>query len=161
MKTAKDVLTAMECCMNDSCVTCPYKAPEFCGTEIFTDAFEAFTKLDEENRALRTELAVNGKDEWDIPDQTAKEDAGKPNPMQVPPELIWAVAKVRAFGSIKYAPDNWKTVEKSRIQNAAYRHWLEYVADNKSVDKESGLPSLWHCVCNMAFLIAMEGWEDE
>ena len=129
---------------------------------------EEIQKLIDENRALKTELRTNGKKPDTLCpandsglDQTAKQDNGKLDPTLVPTEIIWAIAAIRRFGLTKYKqPDNWKTVEKPRLQAAAYRHWLEYVANNKSIDKESGLPSLWHCACNIAFLIAMEGWED-
>lgn len=88
---------------------------------------------------------------------TAKADEGKPKLSLVPTEIINAVARVREFGVEKYRdPDNWKTVEKQRYIDAAYRHWLKYVVDNNSVDEESGLPHLWHCCCNLAFLCDME-----
>ena len=124
-------------------------------------------KLVDENRALKTELQVNGggcfvEDNKTLPDQTAKQDNGKLDPTLVPTEIIWAIAAVRRYGLTKYSdPDNWKTVEKPRLQAAAYRHGLKYIADNKSVDEESGLPHLWHCLCNGAFLCAMEGWEND
>lgn len=88
---------------------------------------------------------------------TAKSDEGKPKLSLVPSEIINAVARVREFGVEKYHdPDNWKQVEKQRYIDAAYRHWLKYVDDNNSVDEESGLPHLWHCCCNLAFLCDME-----
>ena len=164
MKTVKDVLTAMECCMENSCDTCPYKAPEFCGTEIFTDAYDALAKLVEENRALRTELAVNGKDDvpvknvGNIPDQTAKQDYGKLDPTLVPVKVIWAIAAVRRFGLTKYHdPFNYRQVEKERLRAAAYRHLLKYVEDPERIDPESGLPHLWHLATNVAFLCELEG----
>jgi hypothetical protein len=36
------------------------------------------------------------------------------------------------------------------------RHMVEYIRDPRSVDKESGLPHLWHLACNVAFLIELE-----
>ena len=53
-------------------------------------------------------------------------------------------------------PDNWKKVEIGRFRDAAYRHWLAYLDDPGGVDPESGYPHLWHCACNIAFLIEME-----
>lgn len=91
-----------------------------------------------------------------VPDGVAKADAGKPRPTLCPPELIWAVTNVREHGTKKYHdPDNWKRVEPQRYRDAAYRHWLSYIAGDEK-DKESGLPHLWHCACNLAFLIALE-----
>lgn len=90
-------------------------------------------------------------------DQTAKRDAGKPRPTLVPPKIIWAITKVREFGCQKYSdPDNWKKVEPQRYRDAAYRHWLAYLENTDSIDEESGLPSLWHLLTDIGFLVALE-----
>lgn len=90
-------------------------------------------------------------------DQTAKADAGKLQLTLVPRKIIWAIAAIRRYGSIKYGdPDNWKRVEKERYRDAAFRHWLAYLDDPHGVDEESGLPHLWHCCCNLAFLCELE-----
>lgn len=89
--------------------------------------------------------------------QNAKSDAGKIRPTMVPPEVIWAVAVIREYGTQKYGdPENWRQVEPQRYRDAAYRHFLHYLADHRSVDPESGLPHLWHWACNVAFLCALE-----
>ena len=86
----------------------------------------------------------------------AKADAGKPRPTLVPVSLIRAVTAVREYGCRKYHdPNNWKQVEPQRYRDALYRHWLEYLS-GAPIDEESGLPHLWHCACNLAFLIEME-----
>lgn len=90
-------------------------------------------------------------------DQTAKADAGKLQLSLVPGNLIRACAVVRMYGNQKYGdPDNWKQVEPQRYRDAAYRHWLAYIDDHTAVDPESGIPHLWHCICNLAFLAQME-----
>lgn len=90
-------------------------------------------------------------------DQTAKHDAGKPRPILVPPKIIWAITKTREFGCAKYSdPDNWKRVEPQRYRDAAYRHWLAYLEDVDSIDEESGLPSLWHLLTDVGFLVVLE-----
>lgn len=95
-------------------------------------------------------------------DQTAKADAGKLQLSLVPGNLIRACAVVRMYGNKKYGdPDNWKTVEPQRYRDAAYRHWLAYIDDHNSVDPESGIPHLWHCICNLAFLAQMEEYGRE
>ncbi len=95
-------------------------------------------------------------------DQTIKADAGKPRPTLVPPEIITAIARVREYGIEKYhAKDSWKQVTPERYQDAAYRHWLAYLANPNSIDEEPGLPHLWHLACNIAFLIALESEEKE
>lgn len=92
-----------------------------------------------------------------VPDQTAKADAGKLQLTLVPTEIIRDIARVRMYGNKKYHdPDNWKTVEPERYREALYRHLLAYVDDPYGVDEESGLPHLWHAACNMAFLCEME-----
>ena len=86
-----------------------------------------------------------------------KSDAGKPRPLLVPVSLVRAVTAVREFGCQKYRdPENWRKVEPDRYKNALYRHWLAYL-DGGTVDKESGLPHLWHMACNLAFLIELSG----
>lgn len=90
-------------------------------------------------------------------DQTAKADAGKAMLTLVPRKIIWAIARIRMFGFKKYSdPDNWKRVETERYRDAMYRHWLAYLDNPHGVDAESGLPILWHCACNLAFLIELE-----
>lgn len=92
--------------------------------------------------------------------QDAKKDQGKVKLTLVPLKIIWAIARVRMFGTLKYKdPDNWKLVEAQRYRDAAYRHWLKYLENPKSKDEESGLPHLWHLACNIAFLIELE-WGD-
>lgn len=94
-----------------------------------------------------------------VRDQEAKADAGKPRPTLVPPSLIRAVTAIREYGCQKYHdPENWRKVEPQRYQDALYRHWLAYL-EGEVDDPESGLPHIWHCACNIAFLIEMEGEE--
>lgn len=91
-----------------------------------------------------------------VPKGVAKADAGKARPTLCPSELIWAVTAIREYGCRKYHdPDNWKRVEPQRYKDAAYRHWLAYLGGEEK-DPESGLPTLWHVACNIAFLIALE-----
>lgn len=90
-------------------------------------------------------------------DQIAKRDAGKPRPTLVPTRIIWAITRVREFGCKKYKdPDNWKRVEPQRYRDAAYRHWLAYLENTDSIDEESGLPSLWHLLTDIGFLVVLE-----
>lgn len=85
--------------------------------------------------------------------ETAKADNGKIRPALVPTQIIKDIAVIREYGVQKYHdPDNWKRVELERYINAFYRHWLEFIKDNNSIDEESGLPHYKHCACNMAFI---------
>ncbi len=86
----------------------------------------------------------------------AKLDHGKIRPTLVPPSLMEAVATIREYGCKKYKdPENWRCVEPQRYRDALYRHWLAYL-NGEELDKESGLPHLWHLACNVAFLIELE-----
>ena len=89
--------------------------------------------------------------------QQAKADQGKLRLSLVPSEIIRNIAVIREYGNKKYGDsENWRTVERARYRDAAYRHWLAYLDDPASVDEESGLPHLWHLACNIAFLCEME-----
>ena len=122
---------------------------------------ERIKQLEDENRALRTELVVNQKE----PDQQAKYDAGKPRLTLVPPRIIWDIAAVRQYGvEVKYPKtgvDGWRTIGLERIRDAAARHFMRYLADPSGTDEESGLPHLWHCATNIAFLCESEDDADD
>lgn len=86
-------------------------------------------------------------------DQNAKADAGKPEVRFVPSEIIRDIAYIRSYGNAKYGdPDSWKNVETERYIDALYRHVLSFIEDPYGLDEESGMPSLWHIACNVAFL---------
>ena len=88
--------------------------------------------------------------------QEPKADQGKPHPSWVPVALIEGVMAVREMGTKKYGdPDNWKQVEPERFWDATLRHVLKAWHNPYSIDKESGLPNLWHIATNVAFLIEM------
>lgn len=92
-----------------------------------------------------------------IKSQEAKKDLGKPELTLVPRQIIFDIAMIRMYGNEKYGdPDNWKTVEKERYRDAAFRHFMAYLDDPGGLDSESGLPHLWHLACNIAFLCEME-----
>lgn len=111
----------------------------------------------------RNYCKVFGDSEIAAPDQTAKADAGNPQLSLVPTQIIYDIAAVRMYGCNKYpegGKDNWKQVELQRFRDAAYRHFLAYISDPASVDKESGLPHRWHLECNLAFLAELEAKDD-
>lgn len=89
--------------------------------------------------------------------QEAKADAGKPQLTLVPRQILFDIAKIRAFGVKKYGdPDNWKQVDIQRYRDAAFRHFVAYLDDPQGNDKESGLSHLAHLACNIAFLCELE-----
>ncbi len=86
-----------------------------------------------------------------------KADKGKPRLFLVPPSIIEAVGVVRTYGVQKYGDEqSWRKVEPWRYRDAMMRHLVSYMRDPQGLDKESGLPHLWHVACNVAFLIEME-----
>lgn len=98
-----------------------------------------------------------------VSDQKAKADGGKAKLSLVPTAIIYAIARIREYGVNKYpdgGPDNWKQVAPERYRDAMFRHLLAYINDPHGVDKESGLPHLWHLACNAAFLCELEGHDE-
>ena len=88
--------------------------------------------------------------------QEAKADAGKPQLTLVPPQILFAIERVRQYGNQKYhSPDNWKTVEAQRYWEAILRHVVAAWNDYTAVDEESELMHIDHIACNLSFLIAM------
>lgn len=114
-------------------------------------------------------VPLAGPEQVEIPEKLmpeklpgAKSDDGKLDLSQVPPEIITAVAKIRAYGNAKYAdPDNWRRVDPEKFHGAMLRHVLAIWEDWKAVDPESGMPHLWHLMCNGAFLCAMMEGKNE
>ena len=79
-----------------------------------------------------------------------KFDDGKPMWHLLPLEPIKGVVDVMTFGAKKYAPDNWKLVEKDRYESAFFRHWYAFKM-GEFIDKDSGLPHIYHALCNIVF----------
>lgn len=90
-------------------------------------------------------------------DQTLKRDAGKLQINLIPPEVITALATVLGFGAKKYAPRAWESgaLEPERIWAAAQRHLWDFHAGHR-IDAETGYPTLWHALCEVAFLVTYE-----
>ena len=88
--------------------------------------------------------------------QEAKADKGKAQLTLVPPQILFAIERVRQYGNQKYhSPDNWKTVEAQRYWEAMLRHVVAAWNDYTAIDPESKLMHIDHIACNLAFLIAM------
>lgn len=86
-----------------------------------------------------------------------KDDAGKVRYTLVPRQIIKDIAEVREFGVNKYGnSDSWKSVDIKRYQDAFLRHFISYLDNPNSKDKESGLKHLKHAACNLAFLCELE-----
>lgn len=89
--------------------------------------------------------------------QAVKYEEGKLHLELVPPEVDIAIASVLGkmnFELKKYPPNNWrKGLQYSKYYAALRRHLLAWWT-GEDVDPESGLPHLWHALCNLAFLSA-------
>lgn len=80
-------------------------------------------------------------------DKAIKHDEGKPDMSYLTYDLCEEIAKVREFGSKKYARNNWKKGFKiTRSLAAALRHILKF-SGGEDNDPESGLCHLSHAVC--------------
>lgn len=82
-------------------------------------------------------------------------DLGKLRMDLIPPEAERTLAAVLTMGAEKYGANNWRGVEPERYEAALRRHLLAR-KEGETCDLESGLPHLWHVLCNAAFLVALE-----
>jgi hypothetical protein len=90
-----------------------------------------------------------------------KHDGGKWRLDLVPPEIIEAIGAVRTYGVEKYGEEySYRKVKPKRYRAALLRHICSWMRDPWGVDKESGLPHLWHVACNVAFLIELDKEKD-
>ena len=74
----------------------------------------------------------------------------------LPSSALVAVAQVLGFGAKKYAPNNWRKVDRrSRYLDATLRHLAAY-NQGEDCDPESGISHLAHAACSCLFLLACE-----
>lgn len=95
-----------------------------------------------------------------------KDDQGKDRIELVPPEVVFATARVLTFGAQKYADRNWeKGMSWGRVFGALMRHlWAWWggkgpTSENFAlgvIDDETKFSHLWHAACCIAFLVAYE-----
>lgn len=85
--------------------------------------------------------------------EAIKNDEGKARISLVPPEAIYAMARVLTHGATKYADHNWRKGFKwSRLLDAAMRHLLAFQW-NEDVDPETGESHIAHALCCLSFLL--------
>ena len=119
-------------------------------------SYEAFKKFLEFTGECKNNLDIMQKQTSDVVTDGLKHDGGKPRLSLVPPILIRAVGTVMTHGAEKYGEGNWRGVEPKRYRDALARHYCDYMEDPYGVDKQSGLPHLYHLACNVAFLLELE-----
>jgi hypothetical protein len=76
------------------------------------------------------------------------------------PHALLAVSEVGTFGALNYAPNNWKSVNIERFDDALQRHLLAHYA-GEVYDSESGLTHLSHAVWNILIILELTLLEDE
>lgn len=92
-----------------------------------------------------------------------KFDQGKLRLDLVPPEALFALAEVFAFGATKYAEFGWEAggLSPKRLYAAAMRHLTAYWLARRtnkpelSLDPESNLPHLYHAFACISMLITL------
>lgn len=85
-----------------------------------------------------------------------KNDQGKARFDLIPPEFLFELARVLAYGANKYSDNNWaRGAQWTRYFAAAQRHmWAWY--NGEELDDESGHTHLAHAACCLAFLISYQ-----
>lgn len=93
----------------------------------------------------------------DVVEPGRKDDQLKARYDLIPPEAEEMLAKVLAYGAIKYAPDNWRKVDRAhaRYFSAARRH-MNARRRGEKLDPESGLPHTAHAMCCLLFLLTYD-----
>lgn len=84
-----------------------------------------------------------------------KFDTGKLRYDLVPPSAMRGLAEVLTYGAKKYKPKNYLGGEEARFIAALYRH-LEAWRTGEELDKESGMPHLWHALTNIAIIMELK-----
>lgn len=86
-----------------------------------------------------------------------KDDAHKLPYDLVPVEAEEELVRVLAHGAAKYAPNNWRKVDRwrERYYAAARRHMNEWRGGEQR-DPESGLHHLAHAMCSIMFILTLE-----
>jgi hypothetical protein len=85
-----------------------------------------------------------------------KNDQGKNRLDLISAETIDALGKVLTHGCQKYGPNNWREgIAYSRVFGATLRHLNAWHAGEIN-DPESGLPHLFHALCELSFLVTYE-----
>jgi hypothetical protein len=85
-----------------------------------------------------------------------KDDSQKVRLDLISAETIDALGKVLTHGATKYGDNNWREgIEYSRVFGAILRHLNAWHAGEIN-DTESGLPHLFHALCELSFLVTYE-----
>jgi hypothetical protein len=109
----------------------------------------------------KTEKAKDFVFHDESPTEEFKQVDGKICTTLVPSSIMWAIGRIRTHFTkvVKKYPDpqSWRKAPMQHYIEAADRHWLAAREDPHAVNEESGMPHLWHCATNLAFIIEMIG----
>ena len=101
-------------------------------------------------------IATIGLYDVKVCEEFIKFDDDKDDYSLIPIVWIAAFAKILTFGAKKYKPNNWKRGTEDRYYSALMRHLIAW-RDGEWLDKDSGMPHLWHVLTNVGFLITLGG----
>lgn len=87
-------------------------------------------------------------------DQSIKYDGDKICLELLPPYAINALGAVLTHGAQKYGDYTWTRVSSDRYTGALLRHMMAHMA-GEVLDPDSGMPHLWHVLCNATFLVEL------
>lgn len=126
----------------------PVEAALLMGYEVIADDADGLSK----ETAKETQTANSPEKSMKV-----KRDGGKPRLDLVPLECLIPLAKVREFAAQKYGMGSieaWRDISNDRLFAALLRHLV--AAQKGEYDLESGLPAIYHVLCNAAFLAIKE-----
>ena len=87
--------------------------------------------------------------------RSVKDKEGKPQMRLMLPNANTAVVRIREYGLSKYPnADNWKSVDPEDWHDACLRHLMKWTA-GEELDSESGMPHLWHALCDLSYLVEL------
>lgn len=95
---------------------------------------------------------AEGKMTEKMPEKGSRFNYGKIRLDLVPPEMIKGIAQVFQKGLDKYEERNWeKGLDYMGVYASGLRHALAWV-DGEDLDKESGLPHVFHAAVNFLMI---------
>lgn len=80
----------------------------------------------------------------------------KPAMELIPPGVLLALGDILAWGSGKYAPNDWVNHERPvSVHYAALLRHLCYWYSGETHDPESGLPHTWHALARLVMIVQL------
>lgn len=89
----------------------------------------------------------------------SRDNAAKARVDLIESSLLIGVGRVMGFGAEKYSEGNWKlscnTSSHDKFVNGCYASMMRHILaakDGEECDPESGMPHMYHVVCNAMFI---------